>query len=108
MWDFLKEHIIETLFITVSSAIGIWFRKIQKRIKCDKEERELSKIALQALLRNEIVRSFNEHIDKKYCSIHDRENVEAMYNVYVSLGGNGTVKGLYKRLMELPTRPPEK
>ena len=37
-------------------------------------------------------------------SILDKENIEAMFEQYQNLGGNGTVKKMYEELLDLPTK----
>lgn len=60
--------------------------------------------AVQALLRNELIRRYREYKAKGEMTILDRENIEAMFEQYKKLGGNGTVKELMNELLEVPTK----
>lgn len=58
---------------------------------------------VQALLRDNIIHSYNYYMDKECCPIYALENVERMYKAYHLLRGNGTVTELVNRLRELST-----
>lgn len=58
---------------------------------------------IQALLRDRIIQAHNYYMDKGYCPIYAKENVEEMYKQYHNLGGNGTITKLYETMMAMPT-----
>lgn len=60
--------------------------------------------AVQALLRNELIRRYREYEEKGEISILDKENIEHMFEEYKNLGGNGTVEKLYTELLDLHTK----
>lgn len=60
--------------------------------------------AVQALLRNELIRRYREYEEKGEISILDKENITHMYEEYKNLGGNGTVEKLYSELLDLHTK----
>ncbi len=74
------------------------------RLKKDKKKEKAIEYGVQALLRNELVRRYREYETKKEITILDKENMEAMFEQYKNLGGNGTVKHLMDELFELPTK----
>ena len=74
-------------------------KDLERKIK----EQEAVRQGLQALLRNEIIKQYNEWTDKNYCPIYARDNVKNMYNQYHGLGQNGVIDDLVERIMELPT-----
>ena len=44
------------------------------------------------------------YVERGEIPIYAQENVQAMYQAYHELGGNGTVTKLVREIMELPTR----
>ena len=79
-----------------TSIIGI--------IKKDRSKDKAIENAVQALLRNELIRRYREYKTKGEMTILDKENIEHMFEEYKNLGGNGTVKVLIEELLECPTK----
>ncbi len=90
-------YIITTIIGTVLGFIATKFRKSKSKDLAIEE-------AVQALLRNELIRRYREYKAKGEMTILDRENVESMFKQYKNLGGNGTVKELMDELLEVPTK----
>lgn len=61
------------------------------------------KRGMLALLRDRLVNEYTKWIDRHFCPIYARENIESLYVQYHRLGGNGTVTDLYHKIMALPT-----
>lgn len=74
------------------------------KLKENKNKSKAIEEGVQALLRNELIRRYREYEIKGEMSILDRENVEALFEQYQKLGGNGTIKQLMDELLELPTK----
>lgn len=79
-----------------TSIIGI--------IKKDRKKDKAIENAVQALLRNELIRRYREYKTKNEMTILDKENMEHMFKEYKNLGGNGTVKELMDELLGVPTK----
>ena len=73
-------------------------------IKKDRRKDKAIENAVQALLRNELIRRYREYRTKGEMTILDKENIEHMFEEYKNLGGNGTVKELMDELLEVPTK----
>lgn len=58
---------------------------------------------VRALLRNEIIGSYNHYMNKEYIPIYALENISEMYRAYHRLGGNGTITKLVEELKKLPS-----
>lgn len=100
MQEILKI-VIDYLIPTILGAIiGFVLTKLKKNRKKEKAIEQ----GVQALLRNELIRRYREYEIKGEISILDKENLEHMYEEYINLGGNGTVKKMYEDLIELPTK----
>jgi len=103
MENWLTEYWLKALFGAIIGGFGFWGKRKIKYLECKLKEQESVKLGVQALLRNEILKIYNEYIERGYCPIYARENVQNMYDKYHALGGNGTVTNLVKKLFELPT-----
>jgi hypothetical protein len=101
MLDWLKQYWLQTLFSTVLAGLSIAYKKLLGRVK----EQDTMKLAMQALLRNAIIQSYNRYMELGYCPIYEMENVTKMYEQYHDLDGDGTITTLFERLKELPTEP---
>ena len=58
----------------------------------------------KSLLRSEIITIHGRYVERGEIPIYAQENVQAMYEAYHELGGNGTVTKLVREIMELPTK----
>lgn len=86
--------------LILGTAIGF----ISTKVKTNNKKDKAIELGVQALLRNELVRRYREYEQKGEMSILDKENMEAMFEQYKNLGGNGTVKHMMDDLFELPTK----
>lgn len=99
--DEILKIVISYLIPTVlGSLLGFLSTKLKKDRRKDKAVEE----GVQALLRNELIRRYREYKIKGEMTILDRENIEAMYEQYKNLGGNGTVKELMDELLDVKTK----
>ena len=101
--EFVLKYWVEVIFGLIVSGLGLGYRKLSKKIEQKMERQEAVEDGIQALLRDSIIHSYNNYMEKECCPIYALENIEAMYKSYSVLGGNGTVTQLVKRLKELPT-----
>lgn len=90
-------------FILGTTVTGIITYTKNKLSKDKKKDRAIEN-AVQALLRNELIRRYREYEEKGEISILDKENITHMYEEYKNLGGNGTVEKLYDELLDLHTK----
>lgn len=70
--------------------------------KKQNENNDTLKIAIQAMLRNDLLHNYHEYIHKGYCSTEEKENWINMYNQYHTLGANGVMDEKKKKLLALP------
>lgn len=97
-------YLIPTILSGILGVIVGKYKKIQeKNIEEQKKEKAIE-LGVQALLRNEITRRYREFEIKGEISILDKENLEAMFEQYKNLGGNGTVKKMMTELLNLKTQ----
>jgi hypothetical protein len=108
MVEFIIKYWLEVIFALIVGIISFIFKKIYSNYKNKMENLSVRQQAVeqgvQALLRNELIRSYREYETKGELSILDKENIEEMFVQYENLGGNGTVKQLMTELLQLPTK----
>ena len=104
MKDFIVQYWVEFIFGLFAVGFGSLSKKLHKQIDDQRSLRD----GTQALLRNQIIHSYDKYIDQRWIPIYGRENVLDMYQAYHSLGGNGTITKLMDEIERLPSNPPEK
>lgn len=102
------NELTQKIIIGIASAVGISLVSFlaAQFWKIVKEQKSIKK-GLKALLRDRIIQMYNYYSKEKCIPIYARENVESLHSEYKNLGGNGTVDGLERRLMNMPTDHPE-
>jgi hypothetical protein len=85
----------------IGTGILAGFRVLYKRQKAAEIRQAAIESGMQAILRDRILTSYYHYHEKGTITLHGLENVEAMYNSYHGLGGNGTMTQLVKTLREL-------
>lgn len=97
---FMVQHLFELMMTGAVVLLGAGYRAMLKEVGQQKTERE----AIKSLLRSEMITMHGKYTEKAEIPIYGRENVQAMYEAYHSLGGNGTITKLYHEMMNLPTK----
>ena len=114
MIDFVKKYWIEAAFTLLLSIFGGGFRYLQKRLKKEKEalraereEQNLLKAGITALLWDRLYSLHSEAYEKGYISVDGLKNATNIYTQYHALGGNGVGTDLYERIKKLPREKSE-
>lgn len=82
-----------------AGLVAMLWRKMSKI----KKENEGMHSGLLALLRDRINQSCQYHLERKSITARDREVLDALFQSYFDMGGNGVVKHLKGEIDELPT-----
>lgn len=104
------DHIITIIIalIGVMGSGGLWTYLDHRRASREArhEERtaqeQAQTDAIIALARIELVRESLRHIEKGFITIEEADALEALYNPYEVLGGNGNGRRLYEQASNLP------
>ena len=88
-----------------NGAINIPKKKKAEDAKREEDMRLLKK-GMQALLKNALKVRYDYWLDQKYAPEDAREDLEAEYRVYHSLGENGVMDGRRAKFLNLPTDAP--
>lgn len=102
MTDFVLQYWMQVGFGVLFTSLAGVANHTKIKIKQVSKEQDSIKLGIQALLRDRIIQSYNKHMDLGYIPIYALENLNAMYNEYHNLGGNGTITGLVEELRNLP------
>ena len=71
-----------------------------KQTAADKRQAALES-GVQALLRGELIRSYEKYHEQGYITVHGLEAVNKAYDAYHELGGNGTITSLMEDMRQL-------
>ena len=113
MPEWIIKYWIEWLFGLVIAGISLILRRLNTRLKHEKEARE--SLALQAeaenkalkdgmrsILRRQILADCEEALAAGWCDATTKSTIREMYEAYHALGGNDVVTSTYNDLMNLP------
>lgn len=100
----MQEIIGIVISYMIPTILGAILGFVSTKLKKNKKKEKAIEQGVQALLRNELIRRYREYEVKGEISILDQENIGHMYDEYINLGGNGTVKKMYNELLDLPTK----
>lgn len=95
--------VLISLTITAIFNGLIDFPKKRKKIEEAKEnDRIMIKKGIQALLKNDLKVRYDHWLDLGYAPEDARDDLEAEYQIYHSLGKNGVMDGRRAKFLELP------
>ncbi len=97
-------YLIPTILSGILGFVVSKHNQIKEKNDAEFKKEKAIELGVQALLRNEIIRRYREFELKGEISILDKENLEAMFEQYKNLGGNGTVKKMMTELLNLKTK----
>ena len=93
---------MEALFGLILTVLSFFYGKVAAKVR----EHDTLGVGMKALLHDRIMQAYGYfYREQGYCSIHDMENIEDMFQAYKGLGGNGIIDELMERIRDLPTEP---
>lgn len=99
------------MLLGVPSIITLIVAAVYNRIAAKRQSHadgdELTKKALQALLRNELRKQYVQFINQGWVDMDDKSNFSNMYDIYHGLGKNGVMDQMSEQVINLPTQPLE-
>ena len=111
MWQSIINTVLTMLVGLIVTAIFNGAINLPKKKKAEDAQREedvrLLKRGIQALLKNDLKVRYDYWLDQEYAPEDAREDLEAEYLVYHSLGKNGVMDGRRAKFLDLPTDPEE-
>lgn len=101
MRDFIVKYWVQEVMAAITAAMAFMF----KRVYAWKNEQELVKQGVLAILHDRLYQACQFYLKRGYCTLEDRDNLDYMFRPYKALGGNGTGEELYNRCLALPYEP---
>lgn len=104
MTEFILKYWLEFAFSILLAAMGAILKKVSKELKYEMKEQKAIKAGVHALLRDQLIKSYNYFVSKGEMQIHDRDNIRNLYQQYHDLGANGVIDALIDEMMRLPVK----
>lgn len=98
----ILEYWLHFLLASLSTFLTYMVLNLKKKFKQFQDREKATENGVQALLRNEIIKTYNHYSEIGYMPIHERDNINHLYTQYKNLGGNGTIQALMEELEDLP------
>lgn len=106
--NYLDTAITMLVGLTVTAMFNGLLRLPKKRkaeMTKKEEDQQLIKKGIQALLKNDLKVRYDFWLEQGYAPDDARDDLEAEYRIYHSLGKNGVMDGRRRRFLELPPTP---
>ena len=111
MWETVMNTALTMLVGLIITAIFNGAINVPKKKKAEEtkraEDSRLIKKGIQALLKNDLKVRYDYWLDQGYAPEDAREDLEAEYQIYHSLGKNGVMDDRRKRFLAQPKEPRE-
>ena len=101
------KAVITAIVGGVAAGLTAAVKHLYSRQKQQNARQDAVEDGLRGLLHDRILERYHECETKGYADVHDRENMEALYVPYHTLGGNGTGTDLRNMMRDMPTEPPQ-
>ena len=96
---------IEANVAKISTFIDNVGDKLKVKFERDAAEQKLTKEAIKAMLRNQMLGSFNRSEERGYIGDWDRDNFEQLFSIYTELGGNSYMHTVHEKILRMPRVP---
>ena len=103
MLDVAMEHILKYWIGWACGILASMVAVLWRRFTKFKKENEGMHNGLLSLLRDRINQACRFHLRNKHITARDREVLDAMFQSYFDMGGNGVIKHLKEEINALPT-----
>lgn len=102
MVEWIAKYWIECAFGLILALLGALWKHLTNKFRQAKAEQDAIRTGLQALLRAQMINDFQHYSDKGSAPIYAREAFENCYQQYKALGGNGVMKDVHEKFINLP------
>jgi hypothetical protein len=89
----------------ISDFIGTVSTELKEKFERDANEQHLTKEAIKAMLRNQMLGSYNRSEERGYIGDWDRDNFEQLFKIYTELGGNSYMHTVHEKVLMMPRVP---
>lgn len=105
----IYHYLGESLYMLAGLIVGYLWKALRARQYEAREKDktlDLVKDGMCALLRDKLLQKLEKCAVGGYCSVEARDDIDHMYVIYKTLGGNGTIQALRERVFTLPVDKP--
>lgn len=88
--------------IGVPTVIGTFIIYVVKRLHDSSLKIKALEAGVQALLRAQMIDTYNHYSEKEYAPLYARQNFENLWTQYHTLGANGVMDDIHRKFMDLP------
>lgn len=88
--------------IGVPSILGTFIIYVVRRLHDSAKKIKALEAGVQALLRAQMIDSYNHYSEKGHAPLYARQNFENMWMQYHTLGANGVMDDIHRKFMDLP------
>lgn len=86
------------------TVLWVFMKPVRDMVKDQAKRIELMEEGIQSILHDRIYQACHFFIARGWVCISDLKNLEHLYEPYKEMGGNGTAKELYERVLDLEIR----
>lgn len=104
----ILEYWLHFLLAALSTSLTYMVLNLKKKFIRFQERERATENGVQALLRNEIIKTYNHFINQEFMPVHEYDNISYLYSQYKNLGGNGTIQKLMEEIEEMPVHETSK
>ena len=109
--EFVQKFWLQFLLTGISGGLAFlckrFYIKIKQEREAHKKEQEeylarqkVQGTAICAILHDRLLQSLAYYLEKKEINSDQMDNLKIMYDSYIALGGNGTIKILWERFQQ--------
>lgn len=102
MWETIQKWWVTWVMSGIAAVLAAAWAWLLRRLQAQAKAQAANTAGTLALLKDRLFQSCLHYLEKGYCDVHSRESLEALYEAYKAMGGNGTGTTLYERTMALP------
>ena len=109
--EFIQKFWLQFLLTGISGGLAGLCKRIYSKMKKEKElhireqeayvkRQRVQETAICAILHDRLLQPLTYYLDKKEINSDQMDNLKIMYDSYIALGGNGTIKILWERFQQ--------
>ena len=109
--EFIQKFWLQFLLTGISGGLSFLCKRFYGKIKQEREmhkkeqeeyltRQKVQETAICAILHDRLLQSLTYYLEKKEINSDQMDNMKIMYDSYIALGGNGTIKILWERFQQ--------
>lgn len=103
--EITKYWVLWVCGILAAGLTALW-RWAWKKFKAQRKREDAMEEGIRAILHDRLFQAHRYYMDRGFCTLEEKRNVEYLYKPYAALGGNGTGETIYEDVMAMQTFEP--